>query len=198
MNPQEKKISTIKIAAGDDKEFTKLVNSKTESLLLFACGLVNNREVAEEIINDVFVHIWSSKEKLVSVKNIESYIFISVKNRCLNYLNSNSNIKYENLDDIESFYSIPISGPESNVINSEVLEAVNKAIENLPPKCRMVFTMAKVNGLKYKDISEITNISVKTINNHIAKAIEKICTELEYNKKRDRKQSMKILSLLFV
>ena len=198
MNPQKKKISTIKIAAGDDKEFTKLVNSKTESLLLFACGLVNNREVAEEIINDVFVHIWSSKEKLVSVKNIESYIFISVKNRCLNYLNSNSNIKYENLDDIESFYSIPISGPESNVINSEVLEAVNKAIENLPPKCRMVFTMAKVNGLKYKDISEITNISVKTINNHIAKAIEKICTELEYNKKRDRKQSMKILSLLFV
>jgi RNA polymerase sigma-70 factor (ECF subfamily) len=92
---------------------------------------------------------------------------------------------------------LPVTGPETEDFNEDILCQLNKAIDQLPPKCKMVFTLAKIQGMKYKEISDILDISVKTINNHIANALVHISQSLSENKKTSCADFGKIASILF-
>ena len=82
------------------------------------------------------------------------------------------------LDDIGDFIFAPIQSPDEAMISREEMEKINNAIQQLPPKCKHVFFLAKIEGLPYKDIAALLDISVKTINNHIAFALEEIAKKL--------------------
>lgn len=82
------------------------------------------------------------------------------------------------LDGIGDFIFAPIQSPDEAMISKEEMEKINNAIQQLPPKCKHVFFLAKIEGLPYKEIADILNISVKTINNHIAFALEEIAKNL--------------------
>lgn len=80
--------------------------------------------------------------------------------------------------DIGDFIFAPIQSPDEAMISREEMEKINNAIQQLPPKCKHVFFLAKIEGLPYKDIAALLDISVKTINNHIAFALEEIAKKL--------------------
>ena len=94
--------------------------------------------------------------------------------------------KYElSFDDIEDFTFEPVQSPAEEMISMEEMAKINDAIQQLPPKCKHVFFLAKIDGLPYKDIAEMLNISVKTINNHIAFALDEISKRLNIKSRKN-------------
>ena len=161
----------------------------SDELLLFATGFIRNKEIAEEIVSDVFVKIWEKRGELDKIKNLKSYLFISVKNGCLSHLRKAKKSKIISLDEIQDFYFLPVESPEDDLIDKEANNQIYQAIEKLPPKCKLAFSLAKINGLKHKEIAEVMCISEKTVNNHMVSAVKKICDILKLNKKKSEKRT---------
>lgn len=171
------------IAAGNQKVFRQLMELTSDELLVFATGFLKNREIAEEVVSDVFVKIWKKRTELGKIKNLKSYLFISVKNGCLSHLRRLKNDKIISLDEIKDFYFLPVEDPEDDSVDKETVNKIYWAIEKLPPKCKLAFTLAKINGLKHKEIAEVMCISEKTVNNHIVSAVKKISETLKLSVK---------------
>lgn len=148
----------------------KLYRSK---LLHFAKNYITIKEDAEEIIQDVFVKIWKN-ETIYS--NFNAYIYKVTRNACLDYLRKKKlTLSIENnLSQIEASINYNALEDEitSALIEKELEEAILGAIEHLPKKCKNVFIMSRMDGLKHKEISKELNISTKTVENHIGKALK--------------------------
>lgn len=177
------------IAQGDQRKFKQLMDLTADELLLFASGFIRNKEIAEEIVSDVFVKIWNNRKELGNVKNLKSYLFISVKNGCLTHLRKVKKEKIISIDEFSDFHFLPVEGPENDYIDSEIRNEIYQSIEKLPPKCKLAFTLAKINGLKYKEIAEVMGVTEKTVNNHLVAAVKKITETLRENKKMEEKPS---------
>ncbi len=177
------------ISNGDQNKFRQLMELTSDELLLFAIGFLRNKQVAEEIVSDVYVKIWEKRATLNQIKNLKSYLFISVKNGCLSHLRKIKNEKIISIDEISDFHFLPVEGPENHLIDKEVLQKVYSAIEQLPPKCKLAFTLAKINGLKHKEIAEVMCVSEKTVNNHMVTAVKKISLTLRLSIKNTENRS---------
>ena len=108
-----------------------------------------------------------------------NYLYISTKNTSFNYLSKFSKERNTSLHDVLVRFEIDELTPETVFFSAEVRHEIEQAINQLPPKTKLVFQMAKVEGLKYKEIAEILNISVNTIDNHVATAIKKLSHTLK-------------------
>lgn len=177
------------IAKGDQKKFTQLMEITSDDLLWFAIGFLKNKEVAEEIVSDVFVKIWNNRTQLESILNLKSYLFICVRNGCLSHLRSIKNEKIISIESVSEFQFSQVEGPENDIIEKEKIDQIYAAIETLPCKCKMAFTLAKINGLKYKEIAEVLGVTEKTVNNHLVLAVKKITEVLNVTKKEKAKTS---------
>lgn len=177
------------LVKGDQNKFRLLMENTSDELFGFALGFIRNREIAEEIVSDVFVKIWKKHKELGSIKNLKSYLFICVKNECLSYFRKTKNDKIVYLDEINDYHFIPVEGNENELIDTETIEQIYSAIEELPPKCKLAFTLAKINGLKHKEIAEIMEVSPKTVNNHLVLALKKILESVKIQNKKEVKQS---------
>ncbi|MDB4582582.1 RNA polymerase sigma-70 factor [Draconibacterium sp.] len=183
----QKSISLI--ASGNQETFKHLMEQFADDLFFFAKSFIRNSEVAEEIVSDVFVKIWKNRTELNRIKNLKSYLFICVKNGCLSHLRKTRNEKVVFIDEFTNFQFLPVEGPETDLINKEAINKIYQAIEILPPKCKVAFTLAKINGLRHKEIAEVMGVSEKTVNNHIVSAIKKITSALHIKKKSVKKKS---------
>jgi len=183
------RLSINLIARGDQKKFRQLIESTSDELFLFALSFLRKREVAEEIVSDVFVKTWENRSELGKINNLKAYLFVSVKNACLSHLRKEKNNKTVSIDGMEDFWFIPVEGPENEYIDKESLEQINKAIDLLPPKCKLAFTLAKINGLRYREIAGVMNVSEKTVNNHLVYAIKKITATLGIKNNKNQKTS---------
>lgn len=177
------------IAQGNQNKFRQLMEFTADELLHFAMGFLRNKEVAEEIVSDVYVKIWNNRTDIVKILNLKSYLFICVKNGCLSHLRKIKNDKIVLLDEYKDFHFLPVEGPESENINGEMLNDIHKAIESLPPRCKLAFTLAKINGLRHKEIAEVMSVSEKTVNNHLVSAVKKITEKLGVVKKSKNTKS---------
>lgn len=190
------KQSIHRISKGDVRKFRTLMEFFSDDLFLFAMGLIRKKEIAEEIVSDVFVKIWENRTNLTEVENLKAYLFVSVKNECISYIRKNRKENLISLDGLEDFIVPSVDCAESDYISREQLEEIYSAIEQLPPKCKLAFSLAKFNGLKYKEIAEVMEVSEKTVNNHLVFAIKKLSESLGIRKKRMQKPSpMKQASL---
>ncbi|HPE76738.1 MAG TPA: RNA polymerase sigma-70 factor [Draconibacterium sp.] len=177
------------IVKGDQKKFRQLMELTSDDLLCFAIGFLKNKEVAEEIVSDVYVKIWNNRTQLESILNLKSYLFICVRNGCLSYLRKVKNEKIISIDSVSEFQFVQVEGPENDLIEKEKIEQIYAAIETLPCKCKIAFTLAKISGLKYKEIAEVLGITEKTVNNHLVLAVKKITETLKIGKKEKEKTS---------
>jgi RNA polymerase sigma-70 factor (ECF subfamily) len=169
----------IRIAGGDEAAFTQLYLLFGKKLILFGVSLVRSREIAEELVEDVFVKLWSQRSGITSIDNIAVYLYVSVKNKALNKLSQKANelisAPFDFLDTTLDEFS---ADPYDLMITSEMMSRMQQVIETLPPRCKMIFKLIREDGLKYKDVAEILNISVNTIDAQMAIAVKKICTAL--------------------
>jgi RNA polymerase sigma-70 factor (family 1) len=165
------------------KGLQTLMDLYSSDLFFFVRGIVRNNEIAEELVSDVFVKIWNKREHFSDIINVKSYVFILARNESISFIRKNKRVKIVSLEEISDYYFAPLENDGSDLFDQTMINQINEAIDALPVKCKMAFSLAKVNGLKYKEIAEIMEISPLTVKNHIAYALEKICSKVGVSKK---------------
>ncbi|MCG8580541.1 MAG: RNA polymerase sigma-70 factor [Bacteroidales bacterium] len=128
---------------------------------------------AEEVISDVFARLWNNRKQLAGVSNFKSYLFISLKNQCLNYLRKKKldTISIENTFDYLGQKDVD---PQHQLEISELTLEVEGVIEQLPPKCKEAFKLVREEGLKYKEAAKCLSITENTLDVHLKKATKRI------------------------
>lgn len=134
----------------------------------FAIYLTHSRSDALEIVNDVFVNVWNKRSTLNLDDSLKSYLFSSVKNRCTNFLKKKKLQIVSELpnDGVSSFTA------DKGVEEKEQLERLHNILNILPPKCKQIFVMSRMDELTYKEIAELLELSVKTIEAQMSKALK--------------------------
>jgi len=157
------------IEQNDSGAFTDFYSYHFQKLILVSDKYVNDIYVAEEIVQDVFLKIWENKETLLYVNAIASYLYKSVVNASINYINRQKNIErhHEKIasDTIEEDLEIITA-------QDELIVLLYNEIELLPEKCQKVFKLSRIAGLKYKQIAVELGISEKTVENHMGNALK--------------------------
>lgn len=169
-----------RIAINDQVAFTQLYLHFGKRLIHFATTLVRSKETAEELTEDVFVKLWSNRIHITEIENITVYLYVAVKNKALTSLSLKARqlvlAPFDFLDtSVDSF----AADPYDLMITSEMMDRMHQAVEALPPRCKMIFKLIREDGLKYKEVAEILNISVNTIDVQMAIAVKKICSALQ-------------------
>jgi len=167
------------IAEGNENAFEQVYRCFYKKLYQFAFAIVKQKMVAEEITEDVFIKIWQNRSKAPQIQNLNVYLYTAIKNTAFNYLSKQTieNIT-EPFDNIDIQLNYSVVTPEQIIITAEMHKRVLQAIETLPPKCKMIFKLIREDGLKYKEVAEILNISVNTIDVQMAIAVKKLGNSL--------------------
>jgi RNA polymerase sigma-70 factor (family 1) len=150
------------------------------SLVHFAASIIKSKESAEEIVSDVFIKIWEKRQHLDKVENLSFYLFTAVKNRCFNQFNDSKNKINVDIWDISVEFKSFYHDPEQIMISAEAIKQIHGVIRELPPRCRLIFTLVKEEGLKYKQVAELLHLSVKTVENQMSLAFKKIGTAINF------------------
>jgi RNA polymerase sigma-70 factor (family 1) len=180
------------IAKSDQKAFAQLHTRFYRKLCQFAYSLVRSKETAEEIVEDVFIRIWSNRHSITAIDNLTVYLYVAVKNKALNILSKKAHeLVTAPFDFLEIDIPSQNSDPQDLLINNEIMHRMHKAVNDLPPRCKMIFKLVREDGLKYKEVAQILNISVNTIDAQMAIAVKRICKSLQLQK--NRVGSLKIL-----
>lgn len=153
------------------ESFEILFKEYYKDLCNFALKYTKNIDAAEEVVQDVFYKIWE-KRSIINVKiSVKSYLYISVRNKCLQQISHNKIIKiYEKYIDKQELYET--KNPYENLVYNETIEIFNDALNTLSPKCKEIFKLSRFKGLKYKEIANKLDISVKTVEANISKALK--------------------------
>lgn len=164
------------ITFGNEGAFRKLYHYYYKRLLQFAFILTKNKEVAEELVEDVFIKFWRNRLHADTIRNLKVYLYRATKNTCLNYLSSKAN---ESITKPFDAINIELPGPvcpDQLLVFRETFAKINQAIETLPPKCKMIFKLIREDGLKYKEVAEILNLSPHTVDAQMTIAIQRIAS----------------------
>jgi RNA polymerase sigma-70 factor (ECF subfamily) len=165
----------MRIAREDDeKAFGELYRLYYDRLFRFAMHLVRREEGSEEIVSDVFFHVWQNRQALTRIEDLDAYLFRAVKNGALNYLDREKrDLPCDELS-VTVEYVPDADDPEQVLLQEELNRVLQNAIESLPEKCRIIFKLVREDGFKYKQIAEMLDLSVRTIDAQMAIAVRKI------------------------
>lgn len=158
----------------DMNAFESLFHLLNKKLIQFCSLYVHRVEIAEEVVADVFVKCWEGRKAMQEIKNIESYLFIAVKNHSINYLKKYSSITSAQLEEGNKYEIPDLFDPEKRLELKELSFRMEQAIESLPLQSRLVFRLVKEDGMKYKDVAEILSISPRTVQTQLYRAIKKL------------------------
>lgn len=164
-----------RIARFDDQHaYKELFTSLYNYLFHFARTLVKSKESAEEIVSDVFIKVWEKRKELEKIDNLKVYLYVSTRNMAFNYLEKQKRNATAPIVEFSAAFTSVYLDPEQLMISADMLALVQRAIDQLPPKCRTIFKLVKQDGLKYREVAEVLDISVKTVENQLAIALHKI------------------------
>lgn len=164
---------------GDVAAFEALVKTYYEPLLRFAFGYVKSRVVGEELLQDVFFHLWEQRAQWEVRDTVRGYLFAATRNRALNWLRR---VALEQrwadgaaADGNGDLAILPRpQSPDERLALAELDEAIRAAIEQLPPRCRETFILSRLHHLSHEQIGEVMGVSEKTVQAQIGKALHSL------------------------
>jgi RNA polymerase sigma-70 factor (family 1) len=162
----------------DMKAYRQLYDLLYERLFWFSYSFVKSREVAEEIVSDVFIKLWKIRQELRSIENLTVFLYIIAKNYSLNYITKKYKHPQVSLDEIQ-LEIVSTINPEELYISAEMGNKIREAIAQLPAQCRLIFQMVREDGLKPKEVASILNIAEMTVRNQLTIAAKKIAQSLQ-------------------
>ena len=172
------------LKTGNEDAYQYIYDRHYALLCHVANGYVQDQFLAETIVGDTIFHLWEIRETLEISVSIRSYLLRAVRNRCINYLNSEwekREIAFSSLmlDEItDDKMTISDSHPLGTLLERELEEEIYKAIDKLPNECRRVFDKSRFEGKSYEEISQELGISVNTVKYHIKNALASLQTNL--------------------
>jgi len=160
-----------------EAEFEQAFKSHFKALHAYACTILKEEAAAEEIVQQVFFKLWEKKEQVHIQQSVSAYLYRSVYNESLNYL------KHQKVKKAHQSHTLYTSGTSSEQVSRKViareLEAkIAEALNQLPEQCRTIFQMSRFEELKYREIADRLNLSVKTVENQMGKALRIMRTQL--------------------
>jgi RNA polymerase sigma-70 factor (ECF subfamily) len=162
---------------GDMKIFDYLFHYYYSGLVVFSFSYIEDMDAAEDLVQDFFFHLWLNHEKLDIHQSIKSYFFTAIRNKSHNFIKRR---KIEHRIEKELTYLHSKEVDEKNLlVESELSERINEALDKLPEKCRKIFLMNRFEGMKPAEIAKQENISIRTVEGHIGKAVRMLRTELK-------------------
>jgi len=148
-------------------------------LVRFAVFYVTSIHDANDIVSEVFIKFFRRLKKNHDIHDISYYLYKSVKNQCFTYLKKQkNNYSLDELDWDNAQYSFEVRNPENELINRELSAAIEDAIDNMPTRRKLIYKMVVIDGLKYKEAADILDLSVKTIENHLALAVKDLRSKI--------------------
>jgi RNA polymerase sigma-70 factor (family 1) len=190
------KLQKLIAVTNDQNAYVRLYRIYFTPLHHFACTIVNSRQIAEEIISDVFLQIWQNRQKLDTINNLTVYLYTCTRNQALNVSAKEKRQSTAALEESCLYIASSSPDPEEVAMNAELVAEIKKSIDQLPPRCRAIFKMVKEDGMKYREVAEILSISVKTVEAQVGIAIKKIDKAISpFTGHTDHRNPVKIVSL---
>lgn len=158
-----------RLRRGDNAAFEAIFRQWYAPLVATTAALLRDRGPAEEVVQDVLLELWRRRETLTFEQSVRAYLFQAARNRALNYLRRE---RVETRGEPTIAATMPTPEPaDSEVREAEVRVAIEAAIAGLPDRCREVFELSRIQGLKYSEIATELGISVKTVEAQMGKAL---------------------------
>jgi RNA polymerase sigma-70 factor (family 1) len=162
----------------DMQAYHELYNLFFHNLHRFCFSFVKSSEAAEEIVSDVFIKLWQIRNKLPEIVNLKVYLYQIAKNCCLNYITRHFKNPVTSLDEMDLETVISLDNPEELCISADIIKTIHQTIKQLPPQCRLIFQMVKEDGMRYKEVADVLQVSVLTVRNQVAIATKKVAESL--------------------
>lgn len=176
--------------------FTDFFDHYFARLTSFARTIVKSEILAEEVVLDVFVKLWEKRDNLDHISNVETYLYISVRNKSISVLKTERGFSFNMLDELSVQLTNYEPSADNQLIEHEMFGKLNEAVNLLPSKCKIIFKLIREDGLNRNEVAHILNISVKTVDNQIAIAVQKIAKRLNIDLSNP-KNSRGLTSFLF-
>ena len=172
------------VQSGNEVAFEHLFRKYYYQLCVYAREYVKKNEIAEEVVEDVFCKVWEKKSEIEINTSLKSYLYRSVSNSSINYIKSKQNNSRHNSEFIEIYenrieISTSLDFTSDNLLTEELQEKIKIGIELLPEQCKVIFKMSRFENLKYIEIAEKLNISIKTVETQISRALTKMRLHLK-------------------
>ncbi|PSL45681.1 RNA polymerase sigma-70 factor (ECF subfamily) [Chitinophaga niastensis] len=156
---------------GNTKALTDLFKFYYPQLCLFAARLITNEPAAEEIAEETFMKFWQRRDNFETIQNIKAFLYITTRNSCMDYLrkavreeHSLKQLTYITREDDDEFM-------QTSIIHSEVLGEIYREIEQLPPKCKQIFKLSFIEGMKNQEIADHLGLALPTVKNQKTRAV---------------------------
>jgi RNA polymerase sigma-70 factor (ECF subfamily) len=162
----------LRIKRADEQAFELLFRKYHVRLCRFANKYSNDPDEAREIVQEVFVKIWEEKENIDPEASLVAYLFKITQNICLNRLRHNK-VKSKYIEIYKLVYTdYSEVSPYESLLAKELEDYIPIILCKIPPKCRKIFELSRVDGLKYHEIAEVLQISIKTVEAQMSKALQ--------------------------
>jgi RNA polymerase sigma-70 factor (ECF subfamily) len=167
-----------KLKKGDKDAFNYIFNMYYKGLVLYANKFLMDRDKAEEAVQGIFVKLWSIREEIIINTSLKTYLQKSVQNKCLDIL-KHKKVVQDYMDKTGREPVEPTDNSADLILFAELNEKIEYSIDNLPENCKEIFKLSRYEGLKYKEIAQKMNISIKTVEVQIGKALKKLRYDLK-------------------
>ena len=150
-------INQDRLINGDEKEFKSLFDLLYVGMVQQATFYTNDFAVAEDVVQEIFVRLWEKRGELKSVQNLEGYLLLSVKNRCLNYLEHQQVV-----DKYKQYYLLQEIQDDDDEDPEQFIEDIGKLLDKLPEKRKMVLELCVIESKSYAEIADLLGIPIAT------------------------------------
>ncbi len=177
-------ITKNELKLGNPEAFKEVFRILYPRLKGYCRLFIHNEDQIEDIIQESFITLWEKHESIKPDKSVESFVFVIVRNRCLNYLKKDKlisnkvNLDNINIEELQYLYHLDFIEKEEKSMEELLIESFQKAVNELPDKMKLVFTKCKIEGIKQKEVAEELGISLKMVEKHISKSKQQIRNKL--------------------
>jgi RNA polymerase sigma-70 factor (ECF subfamily) len=154
----------------DKKALTLIYNAYWKPLFLSSYNLLKNKELCEEIIQDVFIDMWNNREKIQIKISLNSYLYACTRYKVFAQFRKQKVIRFELCKDLEKRFQY--ATPETKLMHEELVAQIDSIVKTLPKKCQNVYILSRKEQLSHKEIAKKLKISTKTVENHIGFALK--------------------------
>lgn len=165
------------IREGNERIFEETFRKYYQSLCNYANSILKEMDEAEEVVQNLFLSIWEKRSDLEISISLKSYLYRAVHNHCLNRI-KHLKVREEYQQYAVNFYDASYESVSQTVMKNELETKIEEAIKKLPEQCRLIFRMSRFEELKYHEIAEQLELSPKTVENQIGKALKILRVEL--------------------
>ncbi len=174
----------LELKQGNPAAFKEIFTVLYPRLKSYCKLFISENSNVEDLIQETFIALWDNKESVKTEKTIESYVFVILRNKCLNFLKKQKldqltfEPEYLKVEELQFLYQLDFTQKEEKSLEEELVESLKVAIEELSDKRKQVFVLCKVEGKKQKEVAEELNISIKMVEKHISLAKQEIREKL--------------------